>query len=278
MSLRFSLSTKRLKLSDVETVSSVTVPSVSVSMSHIAAATAVMARMVASGIWFNANPKDKALTETVGLVDQLAAHLAKIETDVADLSDVATIAVSAGFIDAANLLDSAAMSVGLSVVDSVALTESLAFFIQSALQDPVTLQDHHTFALLSSAADSTAVVDQAHSMFGKQLTDTTSVLDNLERAGQFQRAFADIVSIDDFSQVDKQWSGTKQNVAFTSDLSLFGLSKAALDSALIGDAYSYAASKGLTDSVGSVDVISIQLNSVSTPVFSGFTFNSSTFG
>ena len=343
MALRFSLSTKSLKLSDVE-----------IKLSYSAAAIVVMARMTASGIWLNADPKDRSLTETLGLIDQLASHLAKIEADAVDLSDVAAIAVSTGFIDAASVLDSAAISVGLTAIDSVAFSEALSFVIQSVLLDTVTTQDQHAIALSRPAADSIAVVDQAHTLFGKQLTDTPTVLDTLERTAQFQRTFADIVSVDDFSQVDKQWSGTKQNVAFTSDLSRFGLLKAELDgitladstliaaqkviadttalsetfhlaqdfvrsfadmialsdstdvlreraldesdnaatndfasftlgqthtdSALIGDAYAYAASKVLTDSVGSVDAISIQLNSGYTPVFNGFTFNSNTFG
>ena len=301
MSLRFSLLTKNLKLSDVEVVSFARVSRISASMSHIAAATVVMARITASGIWLNASPKDRVLSETLGLIDQLAINLARIETDVANLSDVAAIAVSTGFIDAASLLDSAAISVGLTAVDSVAFSEELSFVIQSALLDTITVQEQHAIALSRPTVDSIAVAeqyqlslsrpandslstadenqrsvgkavsddavptdttalltrksasdvftlgDQSHSVFGKQLDDTSIILDSLERMVQFQREFADIVSVDDFSQVDKQWSGTKQNVAFTTDLSLFGLSKVELDEIALSDSTLIAAQKVIAD-------------------------------
>ena len=290
MALRFSLVTKSLKLSDIE-----------IKLSYSAAAIVVMARMTASGIWLNADPKDRSLTETLGLIDQLASHLAKIEADAVDLSDVAAIAVSTGFIDAASVLETAAISVGLTAIDSVAFSEALSFVIQSVLLDTVTTQDQHAIALSRPAADSIAVAeqyqlslsrpandslstadenqltvgkglldaaistdnaalltdksasdvfalgDQSHALFGKQLNDTSSVSDTLERMVQFQRALADIVSVDDFSQVDKQWSGTKQNVAFTTDLSLFGLSKAELDEIALSDLAHVASQKTLAD-------------------------------
>ena len=144
--------------------------------------------------------------------------------------------------------------------DSAATTDFASFVLGAAVNETVSISDTTAYTSI------------------KHLNDAVALVESIARTVTFQRAFTDVVSIDDISNVDKNWDATKQNIAFTSDSSLFTLGQNHTDSALIDDAYAYAASKVLTDSVGPIDAISIQLNSGYTPVFNGFTFNSNTFG
>ena len=276
--LDFTLSASQLQLSNAEIIAGWVAPTVDVSMANLVAAAIVAARMEAADIWLNANPKDRAFIEVPELVDQLAYSLSRIQSDVADLSDTTAIAFSTGFAEAASLFDAAILSLNLGPVDNVTFTETLTFVIQSVLHDTVTMEEQHAFSVSRPASDSFTVsdlaalhagkfaqdslltADSSNLNIGKGLLDAPVLTDVFERVAQFQRAFIDTVSLDDFSHVDKEWSGTKQNVTFTSDSSQWGINKAVTDSAALTELALIDSQKVLADTAATLDVLTQQFS------------------
>jgi hypothetical protein len=220
--------------------------------------------------------------DSVGFSDASAWVLSQRPSDTTSVTDSSLLVVSKASNDALSATDVFSLSQDFvrNLSDSIALSDSVDRFNGRALveADNAATSDIASFVLNSALAETVLLSDVAAQAFSKPLVDTAAMGDSVAYTAAFQRAFSDVVSLDDISNVDKNWDATKQNVAFTSDSAQLTLGQNHTDSALIDDAYAYAASKALTDSVGSIDAISIQLNSGSTPVFNGFTFNSNTFG
>jgi hypothetical protein len=216
--------------------------------------------------------------DEVAFAETLAFVIQAVLQDTVTTQEQHAIALTRPATDSTAVSEQHQLSVSRPVTDTFGTADTNYWTVSKALLDAASPTDATSLITSKSESDSFAVGDSLQTLLGKGLSDASTPSDTIERMVQFQRAFTDVVSIDDFSQVDKQWSGTKQNVAFTSDSAQMILGQTHSDSALIDDAYAYAASKALYDSVGFSDAVSIQLNSGSTPVFNGFTFNSSTFG
>ena len=416
LNVRLEVIVPTVQFTDVTLVERASIPlvtapliGVGIQYQYMEMAKAVFQKMVAAGIWVDADTDNRILTDISTVIESLSAELDKPLTDTALINEIAAIAVSRPASDSTGVSDSSTLWAELGPIDEVTFAEALTFVIQSVLNDvaviaeqhaiymvrdpftdstgvqdlprlhttrpvedvvntidgsswsidkgqpeSVTLTEQRTFAstkpvtefvalvegiagtiskpvtelsTISDAlvvaqhfrrmyADSVALVDgvlvinglavqpsdapitsdTAQWALGRLVTDTASVLetahmeltkaavdsaqtsDTFNRSAQFQRAFTDTIALDDISNVDKNWAATKQNVALVGDASQFNLTTAYSDSALVQEAYQYAANKSLTESIGASDVLSIQVTNGSIPVFNGVTFNSSTFG
>ena len=206
----------------------------------------------------------KPVTEFVALGEGIAGTISKPVTELSTISDALVVAQHFRRMYA----DSVALVDGVLVINGLAVQPS---------EFPIT-SDTAQWALGRLVTDTASVLETAHMELTKAAVDSAQTSDIFNRSAQFQRAFTDTIALDDISNVDKNWAATKQNVALVGDASQFNLTTAYSDSALVQEAYQYAANKPLTESIGASDVLSIRVTNGSIPVFNGVTFNSSTFG
>ena len=211
---------------------------IALSVAKVEVAERVYAHMVAAEIWTIAESKNRILTDLVSTLETVSASLGKSLTDQTGVEDLVALLVSTLVSDAATLADSPVLSVVLGPTDTASLIEVMAFEIHTALADSIAVQESHAIAVVKGT-----------------FTDTAVSFDDFALTAQFQRIFLDTLSLDDISNVDKNWDATKQNVALTGDAHYWATSKVISDAASVGDLATIAAQKLLSESATVSDAI-----------------------
>ena len=240
----------------------------------------VYQRMVAAGIFTDASPKNRILTDIFNAIDVLQISFAKTFNDQTTVDDLAAITLARWVTDSTAVSDVSSMWFGLNATEVTTLVDVLVFSIGQVFTDTTTLSD---IAALQVA---------------KTATDSATLSDEFTRTVGFYRSFLDTVALDDFSNIDKAFDATKHNVATAIDTHYWTTSKVVEDAASIADINHFTVQKTLadiaaasdavdrtvqfqrafTESIGVSDVLVFQISNGAIPVFNGVTFNSSTFG
>ena len=137
------------------------------------------------------------------------------------------------------------------------------------LFDSVPLSEVVFKVITKGLADSTAVTDLYASHFNKgTIAESVSVADTFARVVAYKRDFTDAFTLDDLSQIDKDFYGNKGNIfAFTDIIGLTN-NKNLTDACTVGDVFVkvMAYSRSFTDSLAFTDSSYTTLTKIITDV------------
>ena len=124
------------------------------------------------------------------------------------------------------------------------------------INDELPLNDV-TFRVVSKIlADTTSITELYASHFTKgTIAESVSVSDNFARVIAWQRSFTDAFTLDDLSQIDKDFYGNKGNIFAFTDIVGLTHNKALVDSYTVGDVFTkvVAYSRSFSDSYSFTD-------------------------
>ena len=105
-------------------------------------------------------------------------------------------------------------------------------------KDEYTLSEVHFTLLEKNLADSYTLPDTQtlHATLNK--TETLALLENFARVVAYNRSFTDVFTLDDASQIDKDYYGNKGNVTFMLDIVGLSHDKVLTDSYTVADVFS----------------------------------------
>lgn len=184
----------------------------------------------------------KGLVDTATVSDSIQSIvIEKPTSDSFGFTDVTHIAVTyiRTAADSFAFGDLQTIDIGLNKSDSVAIAEALSKDLSTTENDT---------ALLSEAAAIS---------FSTSPTDSTSVSDVFASTRDYQRAFSDTFTLDDFTNIaaiEKDTTAAKTNVFGFADVQVFTTSKALQDTATVSDLPALGFSKPAQESFSTSDV------------------------
>jgi len=171
------------------------------------------------------------------------------KSNVATVVDISAVTVEKPVVDSTGITDQSHFTLDSVLTENVPLVDSTDLTLAKNLIDSAAMLDTSNIAAIKSVTDTAGpTYDVAKVMYSKPLVDNVTSYDDVVVAGHFYRILADVLSLDDISNVDKSWDATKQNVAFTGDNHYWSTSKALSDSTSVGDLAYVSAQKILTES------------------------------
>jgi hypothetical protein len=224
------------------------------------------ASLEAVGIVSDSHPKNQIIREIAQVVEQFIVTTDKALSDLYDVSDASSFAFSKQAAD--------------NIVDILEFNEVT---LNKVIKDTSIAIDMATFILSKAYADYIAVKDKVGLATNKPLLHAVTTNDSVHRAVTFVRNFADYVVIDDFSSVDKHYTGVKTNIAAVEDKANYGiikplqdigivedlkyllLTKPVVDATIITDEYITDIGKNLFETLASFDNLALGLSKSVTP-------------
>ena len=137
----------------------------------------VYQRLVAGGIFTDAAPKNRVLTDILNAIDLLAISLERAVDDSATISDAPSFELSRPLADTFDSAD--------------VLTKTII----STLADSISHQDIATFVLAKNIADTVSPTEALSWAIQVYMTDTAASSDTLSIQAMFHRSVSDTVTI-----------------------------------------------------------------------------------
>jgi transcriptional regulator with PAS, ATPase and Fis domain len=132
----------------------------------------------------------------------------------------------------------------------------------------VVLSELHVTVLLKNIAESVELAEASVLAFNKSTTETLSLLETFAKAIIWNRSFTDAFTLDDAAQIDKDYYGVKGNVAFMLDVIGLSTAKIATETITVGDVYTAAVNKVVTENLSLIETQVKTFNSPKTDSFS----------
>ena len=195
----------------------------------------IYARMEAAGIWTDADTRNRILYELLPVIDALSIVFGKSADDQATLTDLATLTLTKLATDSVATADTSSMWFGLTAADSAVLVEAVALSVSQVFTEATSLND--TVSLHTT----------------KIKADVATLSDDFNRVVNFYRNFLDTIALDDFSNVDKYFDGSKHNVAAAVDAHYWATTKVVEDTFAPADIAAIATTRPVVDELSSSD-------------------------
>ena len=132
----------------------------------------------------------------------------------------------------------------------------------------VVLSELHVTFLTKNIAESVELSEASILAFNKPVTETLSLLETFARVVTWNRSFTDAFTLDDAAQIDKDYYGVKGNVAFMLDVIGLSAAKVATDTVTVGDVYTAAVSKVVSENLSLIESQVRSFNAVKADSFS----------
>ena len=132
----------------------------------------------------------------------------------------------------------------------------------------VVLSELYVTVLLKNVAESVELVEAPVLGLGIGKSETLSLVETFARVVTWNRSFTDAFTLDDAAQIDKDYYGVKGNVAFMLDVIGLSAAKVATDSVTVGDVYTAAVNKVVTDNLSLIESQARSFNAVKADSFS----------
>ena len=132
----------------------------------------------------------------------------------------------------------------------------------------VVLSELHVTVLNKNVAESVELIELYSSAYSKSTTETLSLVETFAKVVTWNKSFADAFTLDDAAQIDKDYYGVKGNVAFMLDVIGLSTAKIATDSYTVGDVYTAAVSKVVSENLSLIESQVRSFNAVKADSFS----------
>jgi len=242
MAIRLEVHSHVVHLSEITVVDraqipllAATSPDAGIQYQRMTMAEALFERLVAAGIWVDADSKNRFLYDFYGVVDAAYIHAQKAFGDTTSNSDALDLFIEKHF------------------DEIIGFIETREFDITTSRSDSAVVSDLKQLALTHPEQDTYSVSETNSWLMDKGQSDAASAVDAFARQVTFERLFSDVVAVDDVMNIDKLWDSTKGNVAFIGDVSNFLLARSLSDTATAVDAYDLSTAQLKTDSVLATD-------------------------
>ena len=170
-------------------------------------------------------------------------------TDSAIVVDSSSVSLNKSKTDSFGVSDDSYVSSGVNPSDSISFSDSYSRTLSKALTDP-TVVDDVRFNLIEKNLSETVTLDEVVGWsYAKNAPETLALVESFAKVVTFNRAFTDAFTLDDLSQIDKDFYGNKGNVAFMLDIIGLDQNKVLTDSYTVGDVIEVAMLwvRGFTD-------------------------------
>ena len=129
------------------------------------------------------------------------------------------------------------------------------FYDSSAASSPtgVLLTELFVTVLLKNVAESVELTETSILGLGIGKSETLSLVETFAKVVLFERSFTDAFTLDDAAQIDKDYYGVKGNVAFMLDVLGINLNRPETDSYTVGDVYSAAVNKIVSENLSLIE-------------------------
>ena len=117
----------------------------------------------------------------------------------------------------------------------------------------VVLSELHVTFVNKNIAESVELSEASILGLGLSKSETLSLVETFAREVLYQRSFTDAFTLDDAAQIDKDYYGVKGNVAFMLDVIGLSTAKIATDSYTVGDVYSAAVDKVVSENLSLIE-------------------------
>ena len=108
------------------------------------------------------------------------------------------------------------------------------------LYDTYALGDVNVLLINKNLSETIPLADDSSWSFGKNKLETLALVESFVKAVTYNRAFTDAFTLDDLSQIDKDFYGNKGNVAFITDIIGLDHNKVLVDSYTVSDVVNIA--------------------------------------
>ena len=170
------------------------------------------------------------------------------------------------------------------LADTTTLSDVALFYVSKVLADTLDMTDANHIAVYKTFEDIAPLSDAAAYAVRKQVADTALVNDTLALSTHFNRRLTDVLTLSDTAHIyERPWIESRTaDSAVIGDTYSTALGKSVSDTALVSidDTLELTThfNRNFADSVGTSDVVNILFFSLNIPIFNRVTFNSSTFG
>jgi len=253
--VRLEVSAPTVQFTDVTLIEHASIPlmtapviGVGIQYQYMKMAKAVFKKMVAAGIWVDADTDNRILTDISTIIESISTEMDKPLTDTALVSEIAAIAVSRPATDSTGVSDSSTLWAELGPSDQVTFAEALNFVMQAVFSDVAVIAEQHAIYMVRDPfTDSTGVQDlprihttrPASSGDGYILSDSSNWSVN--------KNTPELVTL-----VETRAFVTTKPLADTSDvqeLHQLALTRPVEDGANVADGSSWSIDKGQTETV-----------------------------
>lgn len=201
-----------------------------------------------------------AKVNIAAVTDYSSSDFNKVLDDVTTTTDANTFYTSKPFSEVTTLSDTNFYSYGKDVQDS------------SVATDTTVLANTKPFT------DITVTYDNYVPYVTKSLEEVVTSSDTFSKVVFFNRSFADFVAVDDFANIDKNYIGTKGNIASIGDYQDYTFTKVLEDTYTLIDSTDIITAKPLFETAAVLDFANVVKIGGDTSIFNASAFNQSTFG
>jgi len=117
----------------------------------------------------------------------------------------------------------------------------------------VPLDDILFWAYSKNVTETLPLVELYSSAYNKPTTETLSLLETFAKVITWTKSFTDAFTLDDAAQIDKDYYGVKGNVAFMLDVLGINLNRPVTDSYTVGDIYTAAVNKIVSENLSLIE-------------------------
>ena len=117
----------------------------------------------------------------------------------------------------------------------------------------VVLSELHVTFLNKNVAESVELSESYISTYSKISTETLSLVETFAKVVTWGRNFTDAFTLDDAAQIDKDYYGNKGNVTFMLDVLGISFNRPETDSYTVGDVYTAAVNKVVTENLSLIE-------------------------
>jgi len=117
----------------------------------------------------------------------------------------------------------------------------------------VPLDDILFWSYGKNVTETLPLVELYSSAYNKPTTETLSLLETFAKVITWTKSFTDAFTLDDAAQIDKDYYGVKGNVAFMLDVLGIDLNRPATDSYTVGDIYTAAVNKVVSENISFIE-------------------------
>ena len=141
--------------------------------------------------------------------------------------------------------------------------------VLKGLSDATVFADVRVTLLEKALVDSVSTPDEYTALFSLPKEDTLALADNFTKIVAYSRSFTDAFTLDDLSQIDKDFYGNKGNIFAFTDIIGLTHSKNLTDAYTVGDVISVvsAYSRTFSDTTTINDVNSVDLSKIDSDTF-----------
>jgi len=136
--------------------------------------------------------------------------------------------------------------------------------------DTYALGDVNVLLINKNLSETIPLADDSSWNFNKGAIETLALVESFVKAVTYNRSFTDAFTLDDLSQIDKDFYGNKGNVAFITDIIGLDHNKVLVDSYTVSDVVSITLAfvRAFSDSATLSDGINYDYNKSNTDTFS----------